>query len=117
MMVNDKEHLYNNVPDYRYYPNGFQETMHRFDYPPVCPCQYEAGWQYMMNPPYINHVPENDVRSNGIDAHHVMQQFLTTDGQVDIQKMLQTIGQFANTVQQVSPVIKQINDIIKSFRT
>lgn len=46
----------------------------------------------------------------------MMQQFLTEDGQVDIQKMLQTIGQFADTVQQVSPVIKQINDLVRSFR-
>jgi len=47
----------------------------------------------------------------------MIQQFLNDDGQVDIQKMLQTIGQFADTVQQVSPVIKQINDLVKSFRT
>lgn len=49
--------------------------------------------------------------------NHMLQQFLTEDGQVDIQKMLKTIGQFADTVQQVSPVIKQINDLVKSFRT
>lgn len=47
----------------------------------------------------------------------VIQQFMNEDGQVDIQKMLQTVGQFADTVQQVSPVIKQLNELIRSFRT
>lgn len=60
-------------------------------------------------PPHLNQRTNTEI--------NMLQQFLTEDGQVDIQKMLQTIGQFADTVQQVSPVIKQINDLIKSFRT
>lgn len=43
-------------------------------------------------------------------------QFLNEHGQVDVNKMLTTVGQLAQTVQQVSPVIKQVNDIIQSFR-
>lgn len=43
-------------------------------------------------------------------------QFLNEHGQVDVNKMLSTVGQLAQTVQQVSPVIKQVNDIVQSFR-
>lgn len=85
----------------------------------VCPCQYEAAqpvFQPQSNPggqnDHINKEPKEST-----PEQQLLQQFLTKDGQVDVQKMLKTIGQFANTVQQVSPVIKEINDIIKSFRT
>lgn len=46
----------------------------------------------------------------------IFAQFKDQNGQVDINKTLSTVGQFANTVQQVTPVIKQISDLIKSFR-
>lgn len=46
----------------------------------------------------------------------VMQQFLDENGNVDVQKMLSTVGQLADTVQQVSPVIRQLNDLIRNFR-
>ena len=47
---------------------------------------------------------------------NMFNQFLDDKGQVDIQKTLQTVGQFADTVQQVSPVIKQLNDLVHSLR-
>lgn len=56
------------------------------------------------------------VTTNAADSK-VLQQFMNENGQVDIQKMLQTVGQFADTVQQVSPVIKQLNELVRSFRT
>lgn len=54
--------------------------------------------------------------SNHDTTQYFLQQFLDENGQVDIQKMLTTIGQFADTVQQVSPVIKQLNDLVRNFR-
>lgn len=68
------------------------------------------------NPNFAGQGPPPLSNRQGNTENHMMQQFLTEDGQVDIQKMLQTISQFADTVQQVSPVIKQINDLVKSFR-
>lgn len=46
----------------------------------------------------------------------VLNQFQDADGQIDINKTLATVGQLANTVQQVTPVIKQFGSIIRYFR-
>lgn len=43
-------------------------------------------------------------------------QFQNESGQIDVNKMLSTVGQLANTVQQVTPVVKQLGDFIKGFR-
>ena len=64
-----------------------------------------------------NTIPVSTDEMNQQMESKMIQQFMNDDGQVDIQKMLQTVGQFADTVQQVSPVIKQLNDLVRSFRT
>lgn len=45
-----------------------------------------------------------------------MSQFQGSDGQLDFNKMLSTVGQLANTVQQVTPVIQQVGSLMKSFK-
>lgn len=112
-MAYDEEYAYHTLPEYPYYYYHMPIDSYNFEYPPVCPCQYQMPQSYYLNPQFH----EFNQRRTPISEQHVMQQFLTEDGQVDIQKMLKTIGQFADTVQQVSPVIKQINDLIKSFRS
>ncbi|NLI68428.1 MAG: hypothetical protein GX374_07270 [Bacilli bacterium] len=111
-MVYDEEERGHTLPEHPYY---YQMPIdaHLFEYPPLCPCQYQYAQSLYMQP---HHMAMNQRRQPASD-HHLMQQFLTEDGHVDIEKMLKTIGQFADTVQQVSPVIKQINDLIRSFRT
>lgn len=49
-------------------------------------------------------------------APSFLSQFQDANGTVDLDKMLSTVGQLANTVKQVSPVIQQVGSIIKSFR-
>ncbi|RLL42125.1 hypothetical protein D8M04_16225 [Oceanobacillus piezotolerans] len=39
------------------------------------------------------------------------------DGQFDLDKMLSTVGQFANTYHQVAPIIQQLNGFLKAFRS
>ncbi|HLR74313.1 MAG TPA: YppG family protein [Virgibacillus sp.] len=46
----------------------------------------------------------------------VLSQFQDSSGQIDINKMISTVGQLANTVQQVSPMIKQLGSFINSYR-
>lgn len=67
-----------------------------------------------VNPNETMSTPVNIEDSNNQVAFS--HQFLNEQGQVDVNKMLTTVGQLAKTVQQVSPVIKQVNDIIQSFR-
>lgn len=64
--------------------------------------------------PVIN--PNPTTNEESAISPGVMQQFLDENGNVDIQKMLSTVGQLADTVQQVSPVIRQLNDLIRNFR-
>jgi len=46
----------------------------------------------------------------------MLQQFQDADGHIDFNKMLSTVGQLANTVQQVTPVIKQLGSFMNQFR-
>lgn len=47
----------------------------------------------------------------------IMAQFQDENGQVDVNKMMTTVSQFAQTIQQVTPVVKQVSDLIKAFGT
>lgn len=122
-MVNERRFNYYTLPDEHLYmnkPEGNQRSMYEEAYPAYhCPyCQSELAQSVFMN--QFDGGQRSDLtnpRSQSNEEQRILQQFLNKDGQVDVQKMLQTIGQFADTVQQVSPVIREINDIIKSFRT
>lgn len=46
----------------------------------------------------------------------LLSQFQDSNGQIDFNKMFSTVGQLANTVQQVSPVIKQFGSFMKNLR-
>lgn len=107
------------------------ETMPTYQFQPVYDYMYEPYDYppYMMYPPYMyQQVPPNmnidqqafyqEIPQQGQsnNTNSVMQQFLDENGNVDIQKMLSTVGQLADTVQQVTPVIRQLNDLIRSFR-
>ncbi|WP_053075086.1 YppG family protein [Ornithinibacillus californiensis] len=46
----------------------------------------------------------------------MMSQFQEQNGQMNLDKMLTTVSQIANTYHQVSPIIKQFGDFMKTFR-
>lgn len=68
------------------------------------------------NWPYAQPPQENFQQPPMPNRPNVFAQFQDENGQMDIHKTLATVGQFANTVQQVTPMVKQISDLIKSFR-
>jgi hypothetical protein len=70
------------------WPNLMQQT--QGDYPPPQPPMKPAG--------------------------SLMSNFQNEDGKVDIDKMLGTVGQMANTYHQVSPIFKQFGTFLKGFR-
>ncbi|TQS76425.1 hypothetical protein DX933_00850 [Ornithinibacillus gellani] len=43
--------------------------------------------------------------------------FQNTNGQIDFDKMLSTVGQIANTYHQVAPIVKQFGALMKSIRS
>ena len=69
---------------------------------------------------YANHSRKEAQRENEPyrkeEMAALMEQFLNENGQIDIQKTLYMAGQFADTIEQVTPVIKQLNDVFQGFR-
>ncbi|HLR14399.1 MAG TPA: YppG family protein [Bacillota bacterium] len=66
------------------------------------------GWSGQLNDGYFQ-MPEK--KSNSIMAH-----FYDENGQMDLQKMLSTVNQLANTFQQVTPVIQQLGSLVRFIR-
>lgn len=105
------------LPTYQFQP-VYDYIYEPFDYQPYM--MYQPYMHHQVPPfmnmdqqPYFQEIPQQGQTSS---TNSVMQQFLDENGNVDIQKMLSTVGQLADTVQQVTPVIRQLNDLIRSFR-
>lgn len=105
-MVNDIKHQYDDEYEYYYYPTNIEKYLYEqnhvqpyYAYHPYLPMyDFQYGSQWSPEQKFLN-------------------QFLDDHGQVNVEKMLKTISQFANTIQQVSPVIKQINDLVRNMRS
>jgi len=111
---------YNNSVPNDYYPYEQVHQQSPFEYfskPsqaenwPYAMSQNLNEYQFQQQNPYIQQPGQQSNPTPGILA-----QFQTPEGQMDVQKMLSTVGQLANTVQQVSPVIKEIGAMIRVFR-
>ncbi|WP_461180518.1 YppG family protein [Virgibacillus kimchii] len=102
-----------------------QQPLH--DHPPInrppvqqTPYEYFAkpqqpNWQnFSQQQTQIqgNHPPRPPIKPAG----GIMSNFQKEDGKVDIDKMLGTVGQMANTYHQVSPIFKQFGTFLKGFR-
>lgn len=85
--------------------------------PPTSPYQMYAKppqtneWMEQMNGPYPQAQQAQTKNPNPIMTH-----FYDENGQIDLQKMLSTVNQLANTFQQVTPVIQQIGSLIRLVR-
>lgn len=109
---------------HHYYHQSNQQPFHNN----LSPYQYTSGqtpFEYFEKPRQPTHwpnemqqyqYPEYNQPIQPFNQSNILAQFKDQNGQVDINKTLSTVGQFANTVQQVTPVIKQISDLLKSFR-
>lgn len=83
-------------------PAYFQTPFHYFSKP-----KQPDNWFDLMH----TNAPSPQHKPNGLFAY-----FQDKDGQVDLDKMFSTVGQFANTIQQISPVVKQFGSMIKNFK-
>lgn len=120
----DPVYYNNSVPNQtypsNYYPNEQVHQSSPFEYfskpsqPEAWPytvAQQPNYYQFQQQGPYFQ---QQNQQSNPTPS--ILAQFQTPEGQMDVQKMLSTVGQLANTVQQVSPVIKEIGAMIRVFR-
>ncbi|CQR48277.1 hypothetical protein BN1058_02642 [Paraliobacillus sp. PM-2] len=81
---------------------------------------FPTPYQYFSKPPHpMEWYPEQSQTSfstYGQQAKGFMQYFQDKDGQMDLDKMLNTVGQVANTYQQITPMIKGLGSFIKGFK-
>jgi len=118
-----------------YYNNSEPNQTYSSDYYPYEQVHQQSPFEYYSKPsqpenwPYVMPQQSNYYQSQQQDPYYsqqqtgqpnptpgILAQFQTSEGQMDVQKMLSTVGQLANTVQQVSPVIKEIGAMIRVFR-
>ncbi|MDY0395365.1 YppG family protein [Virgibacillus halophilus] len=71
----------------------------QFDFP-----QQSPPWPTQMN-------PQQPMKHGG-----VMGYFHDDNGQLDVDKMLSTVGHMANTFQQLTPVVKGLGSLFSAFR-
>src|SRR5690625_5276986 len=82
------------------------------------PMEHLPNSNMPFHQPYGNFVPPQPFGppSRPPISAIMLQQFQDADGHIDFNKMLSTVGQLANTVQQVTPVIKQLGSFMNQFR-
>lgn len=101
----------NQMPNYPYHHNQFPPyvQMNQQPYPPTYPNMpfHQGTWQ----PPYQGMQGMGSQQKS--PAKGVMGYFQNDEGQFDVDKVLNTAGQVANTYQQFSPIVKGIGSFFK----
>ncbi|MFB1051752.1 YppG family protein [Paraliobacillus sp. JSM ZJ581] len=107
---NDPTYFYNNPNAYGQKQNNAMQKQTNVSTP----------YQYFSKPPHpAEWYPEQSqsaFNTYGQQAKGFIQYFQDKDGQMDLDKMLSTVGQVANTYQQVTPMIKGIGSFLKGFK-
>ncbi|KGP90095.1 hypothetical protein N780_06795 [Pontibacillus chungwhensis BH030062] len=87
-------------------PPGYQSPYEQFAKPPQ-PNQWD---------PYYSLQQQSPLYGQQQKPPGMMQYFQDKNGQLDLDKMLSTMGQMANTANQFSPLMKGIGSFIKGFK-
>jgi YppG-like protein len=91
-----------------YQPNQFQTPYEFFSKP-----QQPVNWPEYMQPNY----PVNTQQTSNVETGSNINGFSQKgETQLDLDKVLSTVGQIANTYHQVSPIVKQFGSVMKLFR-
>lgn len=103
-----------------------QETPFEYFTKPLQPTEWPMySEQENMNyypPPYseqYQHLNQNQFQyqnQNQNSTPSFLTQFKDENGQMNFDKVISTVGQLANTFQQVTPVIQQVSAMVKTFR-
>lgn len=92
-----------------YYPYGNPDHSQLSGLPNIIFPQNMQAPSYPVQPFSPNHIQSNQMQPpmNPFYAY-----FKDKDGNLDINKMMVTVGQFSNTVKQVSPLFKQFGALL-----
>ncbi|CDO04110.1 hypothetical protein BN988_02652 [Oceanobacillus picturae] len=91
-----------------YQPNQFQTPYDFFSKP-----QQPVNWPEYMQLNYPVNTQQSSNIATGSNINGLPQKGET---QLDLDKVLSTVGQIANTYHQVSPIVKQFGSVMKLFR-
>ncbi|AIF45158.1 YppG family protein [Virgibacillus sp. SK37] len=105
---------YTNTQNSQFYPQSpyYGQEFPQSPFDMYAKPQQPPNWPSHMTgaSPNMNSAPGMQ-QGNGL-LHY----FQDNEGQMDLDKMLSTVGQLANTYHQVSPIVKQFGSFIKNFR-
>lgn len=111
---------YDVYPDYSYggpYPS---DLVWSYQHPSAMPVYSQPPFDYFAKPAQPTNWPVVPGSVNNASSQSKSNGFLTyfqdKDGQMDLNKMLSTAGQFANTFQQITPLMKQVGSLMKNFK-
>jgi hypothetical protein len=111
-------------PQTNFHNNIYSQQPFQQNYPINSPKIQQTPYDYFQKPQqplnWANQAATNPnfaQSPNGGPASNFKSYFQDEKGQVNLDKMLSTVGQIANTYHQVSPIIQQFGSIIKNFRT
>lgn len=115
-----------NQPFHPFHPYQPYQTMQQshqtpptFSHVPQQQQQTMPPYQYFAKPAQPNEwYPEANSFTDSYNQQTkgFIHMFQDKDGQIDLDKMLNTVGQMANTYQQVSPIIKGIGSFMKGIK-
>ena len=84
------------------------QNIYSIQHPNPNPGNFTSNYQSQVNP-IQEGPPANQLNT-------LLTQFQNSEGQLDVDKMINTVGQIANTYHQVAPIVKQFSSFIKTFR-
>ncbi|PAV30700.1 hypothetical protein CIL05_06255 [Virgibacillus profundi] len=115
---------YHYPPDYHYFAANNDSQQPYNPYTPYGPPHDQTPFEQFAKPQQPMDWPADSMQSNqafnqqpnmnGVNSF--MTKYQDENGQIDLDKMLSTVGQLANTYHQVSPIVKQFGSILKNFR-
>lgn len=99
----------------QYYPNMYQQPQTPFEQfaKPTQPQDWYASNQQSQG----NNQQSQANNQQAQVQNGAMPPFPGQGGQLNLDKVLSTVSQMANTYHQVSPIIKQFGDFMKAFRS
>lgn len=77
---------------------------------------FNEMFQNQANQQQANANPNMNPNGNPNPNPGIISQFQDENGQISLDKMLNTVGQMANTYHQVQPIVKQFGSLINMFR-
>jgi hypothetical protein len=101
------------------YQNPYQQGMHPYQPPTYTSPMPMTPFQYYQKPMVPNPYDGFETPSPsffGKPNNPMLQYFQNKNGEMDLDKVFNTVNQVANTYQQVSPLFKNFGNILKSFQ-